>query len=51
MLYGIGLMLLLLSAAFVGGSATVPVAIAVSGIVLMTLGRRATNGTKENTER
>ena len=50
MLYGIGLMLLLLSAAFVGGSALVPITIAVLGMELMRLGRRATDG-KENTER
>ena len=50
MLYGIGMMLLLLSAAFVGGSVAIPMAIAGTGIVLMNLGRRATNG-KKNTAR
>ena len=50
MLYGIGLILLLMSAAFVGGSVAVPVAIAGTGIVLMNLGRRASNG-KKNTAR
>ncbi len=50
MLYGIGLMLLLISASFVGGSIAVPMAIAGMGIVLMSLGRRATNG-KKNAER
>lgn len=50
MLYGLGMMLLLLSAAFVGGSVAVPMAIAGTGIVLMRLGRRATNE-KKNTER
>ena len=48
MLYGLGMVLLLLSAAFVGGSVAIPVAIAGTGIVLMSLGRRATNG-KKNT--
>ena len=51
MLYGIGLLLLLMSAAFVGGSVTVPAAIAVCGIVFMRLGRRFDNGTEENTKR
>ena len=50
MLYGLGIILLLLSAAFVGGSVAIPVAIAGTGIVLMNLGRRTTNG-KENAER
>ena len=50
MLYGIGIVLLLMSAAFVGGSVAVPVAIAGTGIVLMNLGRRASNG-KKNTAR
>ena len=51
MLYGIGRVMLLLSAAFVGGSVTVPVAIAVMGIGLMRLGRRSSNGTEKNAER
>ena len=51
MLYGIGLILLLLSASFVGGSVIVPVTVAFVGIVLMGLGRRANNGTEKNTER
>lgn len=50
MLYGLGIILLLMSAAFVGGSVAIPVAIAGMGIVLMSLGRRATNG-KENAAR
>ena len=49
MLYGLGIVLLLMSAAFVGGSVAVPVAIAGTGIVLMNLGRRATNGKKNTT--
>ena len=44
MLYGLGIILLLMSAAFVGGSVAVPMTIAGTGIVLMSLGRRATNG-------
>ena len=51
MLYGIGLMLLLLSTAFLGGSALIPVGIATIGIALMVFGRRIDNGTEENTER
>lgn len=46
MLYGLGIILLLMSAAFVGGSVAIPVAIAGMGIVLMSLGRRTTNGKK-----
>ena len=44
MLYGLGMILLLLSGAFVGGSAVVPVTIATIGIVLMMAGRRPSNG-------
>lgn len=51
MLYGIGLILLLLSASFVGGSVIVPVMMAFAGIALMGCGRRTDNGTKKNTER
>lgn len=51
MLYGIGLMLLLLSASFVGGSVIVPVLIALAGIVLMRLGKGASNGKYANTKR
>lgn len=51
MLYGIGLMLLLLSAAFVGGSVIVPVTMAFVGIVLMCIGRRANNGKYADTKR
>jgi hypothetical protein len=46
MLCGLGIILLLMSAAFVGGSVAIPVAIAGMGIVLMSLGRRTTNGKK-----
>ena len=44
MLYGLGMVLLLLSGAFVGGSATVPVTIATIGIALMMVGRRSNDG-------
>lgn len=43
MLYGIGIVLLLMSGAFVGGSAAVPVAVAAVGIALMMVGRRPNN--------
>lgn len=44
MLYGIGLVILLLSASFVGGSVIVPVAMALVGVALMSFGRRANDG-------
>ena len=40
MLYGIGIVLLLMSGAFVGGSTAVPVMVAVAGITLMMLGKK-----------
>ena len=40
MLYVIGIILLLMSGAFVGGSALVPITVASIGIALMTVGRR-----------
>lgn len=43
MLYGLGIVLLLLSVGFVGGSAVLPVAIAVTGIALMMVGGRPDN--------
>ena len=51
MLYGIGLMLVLLSAAFCGGSVLVPATMAVIGTVLMVVGRRTDNGNEADTER
>lgn len=51
MLYGIGLMILLLSASFVGGSVVVPVTMALVGIALMKLGRRSTDGKYADTKR
>ena len=50
MLSVIGLVILLLSASFVGGSVVVPVTMAVVGLTLMKMGRRTANGTKENAE-
>lgn len=49
MLYGIGIVLLLVSASFVGGSVIVPVTIASVGIVLMSKGGK--HGNKAHTER
>ena len=43
MLYGIGIMLLLLSVGFVGGSAAVPIAVASIGIALMMAGKKERN--------
>lgn len=43
MLYGLGIILLLLSVGFVGGSALVPIAMAIVGMGLMSVGRRPTN--------
>lgn len=43
MLYVIGIILLLMSGAFVGGSALVPIVMASTGIALMMMGRRPTN--------
>ena len=51
MLYGIGLILLLMSSAFVGGSVLVPVTIAAIGTALMLVGRREHNGNNTDTER
>ena len=51
MLYGIGLILILFSAAFCGGSVLVPVTMAAVGVVLMSLGRRTENGKNTNAER
>ena len=51
MLYGIGVMMILLSAAFCGGSVLVPVTMAAVGIALMYVGRREHNGNYTDTER
>lgn len=44
MLYGIGVIIILLSLAFVGGSPVVPMAMVVIGMTLTKLGRRYANG-------
>lgn len=44
MLYGIGVILMLLSVAFCGGSVMVPVTMAAVGVALMSFGRRTDNG-------
>lgn len=46
MLYELGMVLILLSLAFVGGEPTVPVLIATVGAVLMSIGRRSEDGKK-----
>ena len=51
MLYEIGVMVILLSAAFCGGSVLVPVTLAAVGMVLMFVGRRRHNGNDTDTER
>ena len=51
MLYGIGVMLILLSTAFCGGSVLVPNVIAAIGLTLVLIGRRSRNGNNTNTER
>jgi hypothetical protein len=51
MLYEIGVIMILLSCAFVGGSVLVPVTMAAVGIALMNLGRREHNGNNTDTER
>lgn len=43
MLYGLGMILLLLSVGFVGGSIWVPMVIAIVGMTLMSVGRRPSN--------
>ena len=51
MLYGIGLVLVLISASFVGGNAIVPMVIAVIGATLMVLGGEVKHGTKADAKR
>lgn len=51
MLYGIGVMMILLSAAFCGGSVLVPVTMAAVGTALMFVGRRTRNGNNTDAER
>lgn len=42
MLYEVGVIVVLLSCAFCGGSALVPITIAAVGVMLMRIGRRST---------
>ena len=51
MLYNFGLILILVSAAFCGGSVLVPITMAAVGIALMKVGRREHNGNNTDTER
>lgn len=51
MLYEIGLILILVSAAFCGGSVLVPVVMAAVGTALMFVGRRTQHGNNTDTER
>ena len=51
MLYEIGVILILVSAAFCGGSPLVPVTMAAIGTALMFVGRRTVNGNDTDTER
>ena len=51
MLYETGLILILVSAAFCGGSVLVPVTMAAVGISLMKVGRREHNGNYTDAER
>ena len=44
MLYGVGVVLILLSAAFCGGSVLVPNVRAAVGLTLVLIGRRKNNG-------
>jgi hypothetical protein len=51
MLYEIGMLIILISCAFCGGSALVPFSIAMVGALLMAIGRRKHNGKHTNSER
>ncbi len=51
MLYEIGVIMILLSCVFCGGSVLVPVTIAAIGTALMFVGRREHNGNNTNAER
>ena len=44
MLYGLGIILVLLSGAFVGGSIVVPLVVAGTGAMLMVIGKEAHDG-------
>lgn len=51
MLYEIGVIMILLSCVFCGGSVLVPITMAAVGISLMYVGRRTQNGNNTDTER
>lgn len=51
MLYEIGVIMILLSCVFCGGSVLVPVTIAAIGTALMFVGRRTNNGNNTDTKR
>lgn len=51
MLYEIGVIMILLSCVFCGGSVLVPVTIAAIGIALMKAGKGEHNGNSTDTER
>ena len=51
MLYEIGVIMILLSCVFCGGSVLVPNVIAAVGLVLVLIGRRTDNGNEADTER
>ena len=51
MLYEIGVIMILLSCVFCGGSVLVPVTIAAIGIALMKAGKGEHNGNNTDTER
>lgn len=51
MLYEIGLILILVSAAFCGGSVIIPIVMAFVGMGLMHVGRRTQDGNNTDTER
>lgn len=51
MLYEVGILVMMLSCAFCGGSVWVPNVIALVGLTLMLIGRRKHNGKHTDTER
>ena len=51
MLYEIGVIMILLSCVFCGGSVLVPITMAAVGISLMYVGRRTQDGNNTDTER
>ena len=51
MLYEIGMLIILLSSAFCGGSPLIPIMIATVGAVIMCVGKEDHNGNNTDTER